>query len=105
MVWRIRNANIKAEATIPSGSAILFFPAKENTQAASNTGLASHSKIPSKSPSGPINSKYQPPGHGPLIRLTDTVETLLRQRRRENDDAKERNDSWESHHKIKSSMV
>jgi hypothetical protein len=45
MVWRKRNAIIKAEATTPSSSAILFFPAKENTQAASKSGLASQSLL------------------------------------------------------------
>src|SRR5436189_6294798 len=97
MAWRKRNATMKAEARIPSSSAALFFPAKENTQAASNTGLASHSKYPPKTPMSPINSKYQPDGGGLGICVSETV---LRQRRRENDNADRRNDFWKPHHKI-----
>ncbi len=33
IVWRKRKASIKTEATIPSTSAILFLPTKENTHA------------------------------------------------------------------------
>ena len=90
---------MKAEARIPSSSAALFFPAKENTQAASNTGLASHSKYPPKTPMSPINSKYQPDG-GWLGNMRLSIETVLRQRRRENDNADKRNDFWKPHHKI-----